>query len=204
MIGRIASLVTFVLASAAPSLARAEAPREMPAKEPEHFRIGVLGGVGFPRPLSIEAIARIERTVALGVEYGAMPAVTISGARTTFSAFAGDVRVMPFRNAFFFGVRVGRQHLGADATVTVASYGSFPESIEVDSWFVNPRVGFLWVWDSGLSLGLDAGVQIPFASTSSSTLPSGYAATDSITRVTDAFGRGVLPTIDLLRIGLMF
>jgi hypothetical protein len=190
----------------APAVARADARRDPDdtSREPEHLRVGALAGVGFPRPLTIEALAKIERTFGLGVEYGVLPTMNIGGVTTRFSALAADARVFPLRGAFFLGVRAGHQHLGTDATIAIPSYGSIAESITVDTWFINPRLGFLWTWEPGLSLGIEAGVQIPVSSSSSSTVPPGIAAADSITSVTNTLGRGVLPTVDLLRLGFLF
>src|SRR5215472_1744556 len=115
---------------------------------PEHenvrpLRVGVIGGVGFPRPLAIEGMTLLGDSVALGAEYGVLPDLTVDGVHTSLWSLAGDVRFFPFHNGFFVGVRAGRQHVGADTTVTVAPYGSGTESLSLDSWFVNPRIGFL-------------------------------------------------------------
>ena len=41
--------------------------------------LAVLGGFGFPRPLSIEGLVGVGDLVALGVEYSALPTMTIYG-----------------------------------------------------------------------------------------------------------------------------
>lgn len=171
--------------------------------EPEHVRIGALASAGFPRPLSLEAMVKLERVLAFGAEYGVLPAVSIGGVTTTASAFAADLRIFPFRNAFFLGARAGHQHLGASTIIAVPSYGSLAESIDVDAWFVNPRIGFLWTWRSGVSVGVDAGVQLPVSATTSSTIPPGVQGVGAIVDTTNALGRGVLPTVNLLSVGLL-
>lgn len=179
-------------------------PKKEDASEaPEHLRVGALVGIGFPRPLAFEGLVKIERTVAVGVEYSLMPKITVGGVETNYWAVAGDVRVFPFQGGFFLGLRAGAQHLGASTTVSVASLGSVSGGITSDTVFVNPRVGFLWTWSPGLSLGIDAGVQIPVATTASSTLPAAIPGDNPVTNVVDVFGRGVLPTVDLLRVGLL-
>jgi hypothetical protein len=177
------------------------------SRRTDHFRIGVLGGVGFPRPLSIEGMAKFENMVGVGVEYSLLPELTISNVRTSFYAVAADVRLFPFKDAFFVGVRMGRQHLGGDGTVTVSNYGSLHESVAIDTTFINPRLGFLWTWDPGVTLGIDAGAQVPLSASSSSSIPTnlpiGTDVSDRISSVTDSFGKSTLPTVDLLKIGVL-
>jgi len=71
---------------------------------------------------------------------------------------------------------------------------------------VNPRIGFLWVWKP-FALGIDLGVQIPLSTTvsRSSLLAVASPTTDAeITKWTNTMGRTVIPTLDLLRIGVVF
>jgi len=220
----ILSVASLAAATLAPRSARAEeaappaatrpaegAPRDdaspRPAPEAERpVAIGVLGGVGFPRPLAIEAVVGIEKTVMLGAEYGFLPKTSIASVDARAWALAADVRVFPFRGAFFVGMRGGYQSILAEATLTAAGIGSYTESVEVASWFVNPRVGFLWTWKP-LAIGVDAGVQIPIATTVSRSSLLALAAPDVDDRVTNAtnvLGRVPLPTLDLLRVGLVF
>jgi hypothetical protein len=165
------------------------------------LRVGVIGGIGFPRPLAVEGMAEIGGIVALGVEYGALPAVTIDGVSTGLWSLAGDLRVLPFRGAFFIGLRAGRQHVGATTMVAVAPFGSATEVLGLDSWFVNPRAGFLWTTRDGLTFGVEAGVQVPLSPAVSSTLP--LALYPTAQRTIDALGKSVIPTLDLLRVGLL-
>lgn len=197
---RLVAAIVAILLTPATALA---ANDDQTSREPEHARIGALAAAGFPRPISFEAMLKLERVVAFGAEYGFLPSVSIGGVTTTARAIAADLRVFPFRGAFFVGARAGHQHLGASTTVTVASYGSLAESIDVDAWFVNPRIGFLWTWASGLSLGVDAGVQLPVTASTSSTIPNGVQGVGPIVDTTNALGRGVLPTVNLLSVGLL-
>ena len=83
--------------------------------------------------------------------------------------------------------------------------GAFNESMAASTWFVNPRLGFLWVWKP-LALGIDAGVQIPVATTVSRSSLLSVAAPEldaRITTATNVLGRTVIPTVDLLRVGLV-
>jgi hypothetical protein len=151
------------------------------------FRIGAFGGIGFPRPLSVEGFAKIAKVVGLGVEYSVLPSVSLGGVETTFWALSGDLRVFPLQNGFFIGMTGGRQHVSATALVSLPDgYPSQSEQILGDTWFINPRIGFLSTSSWGLTIGID----IPIASDANST--AHYLA------------KSVLPTVDLLRVGLLF
>ena len=176
------------------------------ARAQERFRIGVLGGVGFPRPLALEGLVRVERLIGAGVEYSLLPAIEISGARASLWALAGDLRVFPFRDAFFVGLRAGYQQMAASATVTVDGVGSAAVAAEVATTFINPRVGFLWTWEPGIALGVDAGVQLPLGSEVTTDMPSyatGTIVGDELIEIAHDLGQTTVPTIDLLRIGFM-
>jgi hypothetical protein len=192
----------------APSGPSADRPsRERSDGDTDALRLGAVAGIGFPHPLAIEGLVKIDRVLALGVEYSFMPTTTFSGVESRAWALAADARVFPFRNGFFLGVRGGRQVLNANTTVAIGGLGSIAESARAEAWFINPRVGFLWTWRSGFTVGIDAGVQLPINATLTTTLPSGLAGgqiDQTIASVANAFGNGVTPTVDLLRLGFLF
>lgn len=201
--------------------AYAEGPENEPnpppptADEPRHeateggdddhrlVRVGALGGVGFPRPLELEAMIKLGDYVGIGAEYGVMPKLSIDGVDSRMWSFAGDLRVFPFRGIFFLGMRAGYQHVDSATTLSIASVGSISESAQLDTTFINPRIGILWTSKSGLTIGVDAGVQLPLNSTFSSTLPSVVTESSQAVGIVSTFS-GVLPTIDLLQIGFVF
>jgi hypothetical protein len=176
--------------------------KDRPQKE-EHFRIGVLGGLGFPRALAIEGMVKLEKVLGLGLEYATTPNYTISGAETSFWALSATLRVFPFKDGFFLGLRGGRQHLGGEGTITVAPYGRIHESVAIDTTFLNPRIGFLWTWSPGFTLGIDAGVQIPIGVTVASSVPPGTGVDQEVLSVAQTIGNSPLPTIDLLKLGFL-
>jgi hypothetical protein len=167
------------------------------------FRLGALAGVGFPRPVSFEAFSRLGGYVGVGAEYGLLPTVSLDGVSVSSWAATADVRVFPFHGAFFLGLRGGYQRIDASASVSVAGVGSASSSANLDTWFVNPRVGFLWTMKYGFTIAMEGGVEIPVTSSFSTSLPSAVAL--QVRESTPvATLSGVLPTVDLLRIGLLF
>ncbi|HEY8075805.1 MAG TPA: hypothetical protein VIF62_16880, partial [Labilithrix sp.] len=49
-------------------------------------------GVGFPRPLAIEPILKVEGVLAVGVELGALPKTSLGGVDTSLWALSADPR----------------------------------------------------------------------------------------------------------------
>lgn len=192
---------------------QAAAPQDRPAdpapqedEDDEPFRIGAIAGIGFPRPLAIEGMIEVGGVLALGIEYSTMPKTSIMGVDTRFWALAGDARLFPFKGGFFIGLRGGRQVLTASTTIDLGAYGAYAQSGAAETWFVNPRIGFLWTWSSGFTVGIDAGVQIPIGPSLTTTLPAGLPpqVDATIASVANTFGNGVTPTVDLLRVGFLF
>ena len=187
--------------------------RESEKSRADHLRIGALVSAGFPRPLSVEGIVKLERYVALGLEYSTLPSITVSDVHVACWAIAGSARVFPLRGPFFVGLRAGRQHLNAEATLSAYGY-SAPLALGVDTTFLNPQVGFLWTWDPGFSIGIDAGLQIPLSSSSASSFTSTSMPSvvqqavspiqQTMEDVAKTVGQTTLPTVDLIRIGMLF
>ncbi len=178
----------------------------------EHLQLGALVGVSFPRPLSVEGVVKLERLFAVGAEYSALPALTVSGVQVSAWAVTGSARFFPFRGPFFLGLRAGRQHVLAAASASAYGY-TVPVGLNVDTTFLNPQLGFLWTWRPGFSLGVDVGVQIPLSSQAASSVqaaiplplqPYVAPAQDTLESVAKAAGQTTLPTIDLIRIGFLF
>jgi hypothetical protein len=191
-------------AETSPPPAAQESPAPDAARDPsDRFWIGALAGVGFPRPVSFEVFARLGRSVGLGAEYGLLPSVTFDGVSVSAWAASVDLRLFPFHGAFFFAVRGGYQHLDGSASVTIASVGSASAGAELDTWFLNPRLGFLWTVKYGFTIAIEAGVQLPLGSSFSSSLPSAIALQVRNSTPVGVLS-GVLPTVDLLRVGMLF
>ena len=74
----------------------------------------------------------------------------------------------------------------------------------MDTWFVNPRVGFLFTSKDGLTFGIDAGLQIPVSHTMSTTLPSGVPLPGTVDSVTNFLGAKIIPSVTLLQLGMLF
>lgn len=177
----------------------------------EHFRIGPILGVGFPRPLAVEAFVKLEKLVGVGFEYSFLPPTTVSAVDARFNAISFDLRVFPFRGAFFIGARAGKQWLQADARLSAAQLGTITETMQASTWFFNPRAGVLHTFSNGITIGIDAGVQFPInpsyvrsGPATSAGLASDLDIEGTLVTVANALGNSTTPTVDLLRLGFLF
>jgi hypothetical protein len=178
---------------------RTSATPDRAAERPAPVRVGVLGGIGFPRPLAIDGLVIVRGWLAVGAEYGALPPITVADVRTSLWSLAVDARVFPFAGPFFAGVRLGHQHVEASATIGIPRIGPTPEALTLDSWFVNPRIGILWASHSGIAFGTEAGVQFPIGPSLSSTVP--LSLVPSAQSAADSLGSSPIPTVDVFRVG---
>ncbi|MFI5302849.1 MAG: hypothetical protein ACHREM_32570 [Polyangiales bacterium] len=177
---------------------------QTPKKANTELRTALLVRAGFPAPMSAEALVRMDHVVAIGVEYGLLPTTSVSGVDVRYHAIAGDARIFPLGGAFYFGMRAGIQHVDASATVDAGAYGTVSGSMSADTYFINPRLGFLWTYSSGLAIGVDAGVQIPLNHNQASTVPKGVTPPAELSSAIQTLGNSVLPTVSLIQLGMMF
>ena len=174
----------------------------------ERMNVGAIAGIGFPRPLAIEGVLGFGKHVMIGAEYGFMPTLTVGSVQTRLWAVSGDVRVFPFGGAFYLGLRGGYQSLFAAASLSASGIGSYSESVEIASLFVNPRIGFLWRFDP-IVLGFEAGIQIPVSPNVTRSASANLAGIDvqadaRLTSTADTLGSKVIPSVDLLRVRVLF
>ncbi|MFO0737968.1 MAG: hypothetical protein U0270_18895 [Labilithrix sp.] len=205
------AMAVLLLAPAQAFAADKPSQEERKKEDRDRLRVGPVVSLGFPRPFALEGLLEIEKVVGLGVEYSFMPKTTVADVTTRFDAFALDANWYPFKGGFFIGMRAGRQWLSGSATLRVQNVGAFTESAQAATWFVNPRIGYLYTFSSGITLGVDAGVQLPIGATyersgpaTSAGLAQGTAVDNTLRQVANTLGNEVTPTVDLFRIGFLF
>jgi hypothetical protein len=181
-----------------------QGPAPAPPQESSPVRVGLLlGVVNTPRPVGAEVMVRLHDLVAVGAGYSALPKglgdailsiAGVSDASIEASGFDGEVRLFPFRGSFFVGSALGVQSLTASATRAGTTV-----SVDMTTLYATPRLGWLGVWSSGLSLGFDAGVQLPLSTDVSAASNNGDAARRAA-QAASAVGNTPLPSISL-RVG---
>lgn len=203
----------------APMTMQQDRPLEAPAvdgKKNESFRIGGMVGVGFPRPFAAEGFVKIKQVIGVGVEYSFLPNTSIASTDIRFKGIALDVRVFPFKGGVFVGLRGGKQWLDTRTTVATGATNvpgvapKYNEAMSAETFFLNPRIGYLKTFENGITVGLDAGIQLPISPSytrDSEAARAGYGDTDAektLRTVANTLGNKTTPTIDLLRVGFLF
>jgi hypothetical protein len=146
------------------------------------------------------------------VQYSMIPTLKFPGGSAELSLWAvqGTLRWFPFSGAFYLGSGVGYQSLKASVSST-SGVAPTEVSTNLSSPFITPQLGWLWMWKSGFALGLNAGVQIPFASdpevkmtVAGVPVPAAGGDADDVRNVAKMIGKTPFPNIDLLKIGFFF
>jgi hypothetical protein len=166
----------------------------------EKTRFGLMGGIGFPRPVGVGAFLQFDKHYSVGADYSLLPTTKISDVNLDFWAASAGGRLYPFQGAFFVGLKGGYQHLSASGYLTTSGTTALAQG-SIDTVFINPELGFLFTWDSGLALSFGAGLQIPLYSDASTTanVPVSASVLDAVGKI----GTGAIPTVDLLRVGFV-
>lgn len=77
------------------------------------------------------------------------------------------VVIYPFFGAFFVGAELGIRHIETNVHATNFS-SSNPVEIsaryKLNTFYINPQFGWMWVFDSGFAIGTELGAQIPLSS----------------------------------------
>ena len=162
---------------------------------PEHVRVGAIAGVGFPHPLTVEALVKIDRIVAIGAEYGFTPDINISGVTASMWSASGDVRV--FRCAARSSSARARRRAATPRREVVRVLAS-DHSANV-------------LREPAHRLLVDVEERVHLRHRRRRAAPVTYSVTGtstamSIPQLTNAaslIGGTVLPTVDLLKIGFM-
>lgn len=201
----------------------------------DKFRMGPSIQLAVPHPLNLGLDARFHRMFSVGVNGGYLPVnLTIGGTATQISLtnYEARARWHPFSGAFFLGGAFGQQRVSARASKSIAlavqagdQTVSLPLNLDVSlnlqSWYATPHLGWMWIFDSGFCLGFELGVQWGFGSRSSfdisiqdPTLNSYLTQVkedqeykdlrNSIEGAGNKIGNAVLPFVTALRIGWLF
>lgn len=191
----------FVLSAAVSTAAKADEPdgaRHRPVS------VGVLVGPSLPVPANISVLVKLFDVFAVGGSYGFLPhrlsqaaLSALSLADTSIDAWSRDVevRVFPFRGAFFLGSAAGEQHLG----VTVRGPNGI-SGLDLKTLYVTPRLGWLGTWGPGFSVSFDMGAQLALKTDLAQT---GVASQSDALSTVSRYARVPQPSMNL-KIGWMF
>jgi hypothetical protein len=192
---------------------------------PRAFRMGPMFGIGAPSVFNVGIGVRVTHHLGASADLGWLPETRVplqDGVTVSYREYGVTGRVHPFGGAFFLGSSVGYRTLSGTLTRTVnvpeiPGYTSGEEvtvgtSASVRSLMVTPRLGYLYTFGAGFTLGLDAGVQVPisvaeitYETRVPAAVPREYVdlARADEERTLRSLGKQVLPSL-ALRMGWLF
>lgn len=134
-------------------------------------RFGPTVGLGAPDGLRFGLFTTWKGLLGAGGALSFVPSVGVPGAGPAqVSRFSGEafLRVHPFRGAFFAGLAGGMASTeGTTSKLAVTSEPSSRVDLRAvaNVVYLAPHAGFRWMLAFGMTLGLDAGVEIPIVAT---------------------------------------
>lgn len=131
-------------------------------------REGILGslliaptlGVQIPVPLTFGLEFRWNSLISLAAESSILPKTKVSGANIEARSVRGVAKVFPWQESFFIGLAVGHQYTKGTATGNALGREG-TASIDVETPFITPMIGWQWVGSSGFFWGTEFGWQMP-------------------------------------------
>ncbi len=181
-------------------------------------RVGPTVGIGAPDGLRFGLFTTWKGLLGAGGALSVIPSLGVPGAAPgKVSRFTGEgfLRVHPFRGAFFAGLAGGVAKTdGITSKLAVANDPSSRADLHASSTavYLAPHLGFRWMLSFGLTIGFDAGVEIPVISSKAE-----FDATASASgQIQDVPGKGKIatamnyaaskpvPVLHLLEVGYAF
>lgn len=211
---------------AAPA-ARAQAPQapDTATRKPSVYtadgllgpvRLGPTVGVGAPDGLRFGLFTTWKGLLGAGGALSMVPSLAVPGAPSAaVSRFGGEgfLRVHPFRGAFFAGVAGGvAKTEGRASKLGVASDPSSRVAVHASATavYVAPHLGFRWMLPFGMTVGFDAGVEIPVVSSKADFEATAAGETQDVSgkgKVATAMNYAAskpIPVLHLLEVGYAF
>jgi hypothetical protein len=197
------------------------------------FRIGPVVGVGLPAFLSFGGAIKLTKYFGAGINYGIVPTLQFAyygDATVSYQGVGIYGHIHPFGGGFFLGAAIGYAHVRGTYTETYdistlvpgpipgvnLDAFSYTSEATMQTLVLTPELGYFYTFESGFSLGIEAGLQIPiapseihFKSAVSENVPQ--AVIDNFVTPTDErvestlerVGQTILPTVGI-KMGWLF
>jgi hypothetical protein len=191
------------------------------AGESRYTAPGVLGGLragpvlslGAPDGLRADLALRYRGVVSMGAGLGTLPSFPVPGMNAKVTRIGGDawVRWHPMRGAFFVGAGAGYTQLRGTMQMPVRAF-RVTSTAQADAYagdfYVCPQLGLQWVLPHGITLGFDAGVELPIATREPTYAASQYGlvvpvnGTGSVATAMHYASKSAVPYVHLLNVGV--
>jgi hypothetical protein len=149
----------------------------VPASASVYTADGLLGavrlvptiGVGAPDGMRVGMFAKWRGLVAVGGAFSLLPETKVPGLEAQVTRASGEAfaRIHPFRGAFFLGVAGGYAQTKGEVTDERMAFRQVQQVTTrgyANAIYVAPHLGFQWLLPMGMTVGFDAGLEIPVAS----------------------------------------
>jgi hypothetical protein len=159
--------------------------------------------LSLPAP-GIGVEAKIRNVVGLSLDYQLIPDVRADDLKVEYTDVKLAAKWYPWHGAFSLGAAFGRRSFEATAHDDATNLDA---SVEVASTYLAPQLGWRWVWNSGLFLGMDLGYQIILSSRTTLSVPVAIAGGETdqdVKEAGDDLGKLGFPIVSLLQIGWFF
>ncbi len=137
--------------------------------------------------------------VGASVDYGFIPDVTIDGVTGGMTSWSVGAKLYPTRGALFVGVAYGERSLNVHKADPLTGLSG---RMDMSTTWIAPELGWRWVWQSGLFMGVDLGWQFALSNTITKSIPpqvSPLIVADVQDKL-ETYGKS-LPMIGLLQVG---
>ncbi len=189
-------------------------PPEAPAKEEKRqWRLGPAVSLSFPRVTEYSLEFKSGNGMfSTALTTGGFSFKPDSKTKAGFSNFELRGRWHPFMGTFFVGMGFGSQFIKVQATDSISS-NNVTLDLDIASSYSLPHIGWLKVYDFGLTFGFDIGLIVPSGVktklTSNASDPikatSDYKKLeDDAVSSGDKLGRVSLPYMTLFKVGWLF
>lgn len=143
--------------------------------------------------------AKFLSLVGVGIDYVAIPTVTLGDVKAGYSDLSFNARVFPWKGRFYVGAALGSRSFTAKASDSAGNEAK----IDVKSTYLAPEIGWRFVWPSGFFMGIDLGYQIILSPKTTLTANLSVDPVDrkNVEDAGDQIGKIGLPIISLLQLG---
>lgn len=168
--------------------------------------------VSLPRPISFGAEAKWIDLLGVSGGYGFFPELTLGEVKLKITGYDFRFKIYPFKKAFYVGIGYGKQTFSGSTTKDILSTAT-TITLSQENTFIAPQIGWNWIWDSGIFLGMDLGVQLSMqrntqvvsnASGAVTSTPDYQDMEKSLNDMGELIGKTPLPLLTFVKIGYFF
>lgn len=177
-------------------------------------RLGPTIGFGAPDGVRFGVLAKWQGLLAAGGAFSVLPEMTVPGSDAKVVRASGEIfaRVHPFHGAFFVGLAGGyAQTKGtmAEERMAFRQVQNVETHAYASAFFIAPHAGFQWMIRPGVTVGCDAGLEIPISASRPSFDAAKYGLVmpvegkGSAADTTNAIATSPIPVVRLIELGYL-